>query len=179
MRWAVNDLSQGIYSDLHRKASPLSLAINKKGASTKTEYLPRFCWPAASLADRGAVNAGKLADLVCIARNPLADISLLTDVSTVIKGVFFLKHKGQDLRKYNQNKGFNAETLRDRERWGGNTIFLLKSGYSPTLLSLQLSVKNQFTGNLLLRIYPRKKGDSGSMSWNQKESHLLNKSCDQ
>ncbi len=50
-----------------------------------------------NLDDRGSVQAGKLADLVCVDGNPLEDISVLKEVSTVIKGGVFLKHEGQKL----------------------------------------------------------------------------------
>ena len=75
----------------------MSFAINKKDPSAEPELLPRFWRSADNLAERGSGHAGKLADHVCVARNPFADISRLKDVLTVLKGAVFLKHKAEKL----------------------------------------------------------------------------------
>jgi imidazolonepropionase-like amidohydrolase len=46
------------------------------------------------LNDRGVIQKGKLADLIMVNGNPLVDITVLRDVSTVMKGGVFLKYKG-------------------------------------------------------------------------------------
>jgi len=48
------------------------------------------------LKDLGAVQAGKLADLVAVDGDPLADVSVLDSVSMVMKGGVFLKYKGRE-----------------------------------------------------------------------------------
>ena len=49
------------------------------------------------LNDRGIIQRGKLADLIWVEGNPLKDISVINNVSTVIKGGVFLKYKGREL----------------------------------------------------------------------------------
>jgi imidazolonepropionase-like amidohydrolase len=50
------------------------------------------------LDDRGVIKPGKLADLILVEGNPLIDpVSVLSEVSTVMKGGIFLKYKGIEL----------------------------------------------------------------------------------
>ena len=49
------------------------------------------------LKDRGIIQRGKFADLIVVDGNPLNDINVLNEVSTVIKGGIFLKYKGVEL----------------------------------------------------------------------------------
>ena len=49
------------------------------------------------LDDRGVVQPGKLSDLILLDGNPLTDLSVLSEVPTVMKGGVFLKYKGREL----------------------------------------------------------------------------------
>jgi imidazolonepropionase-like amidohydrolase len=49
------------------------------------------------LNDRGVIQPGKLADLIMVDGNPIMDIKVLSNVSTVMKGGVFLKYKGIEL----------------------------------------------------------------------------------
>jgi imidazolonepropionase-like amidohydrolase len=62
------------------------------------KYLTSFNAKINGLIDRGVIKPGKLADMLLVNGNPLTDpISILSEVSTVIKGGIFLKYKGIEL----------------------------------------------------------------------------------
>jgi imidazolonepropionase-like amidohydrolase len=52
------------------------------------------------LNDRGVIQPEKLADLIIVNGNPLINIKVLSDVSTVMKGGVFLKYKGIELTSF-------------------------------------------------------------------------------
>jgi imidazolonepropionase-like amidohydrolase len=52
------------------------------------------------LDDRGVIQPGKLADLIMVDGNPLEDISVLNEVTTVMKGGVFLKYQGKELTSF-------------------------------------------------------------------------------
>ena len=49
------------------------------------------------LDDRGLIQPGKLSDLILLDGNPLTNLSVLSEVKTVMKGGVFLKYKGREL----------------------------------------------------------------------------------
>jgi len=61
------------------------------------KYLTSFNAELNDLKDRGRVEPGKLADLIAVQGDPLADISVLDAVSMVMKGGVFLKYKDREL----------------------------------------------------------------------------------
>jgi imidazolonepropionase-like amidohydrolase len=52
------------------------------------------------LNDRGVIQPQKLADLIIVNGNPLFDIAVLNDVTTVMKGGVFLKYKGMEVSSF-------------------------------------------------------------------------------
>jgi imidazolonepropionase-like amidohydrolase len=52
------------------------------------------------LKDRGVIQPGKLADLIIVDDDPLADLSVLSSASTVMKGGIFLKYEGRELTSF-------------------------------------------------------------------------------
>ena len=61
------------------------------------KYLTSFNAEINDLKDRGIIRKGKLADLIVVDGNPLNDINVLHEISTVIKGGVFLKYKDLEL----------------------------------------------------------------------------------
>jgi imidazolonepropionase-like amidohydrolase len=64
------------------------------------KYMTSINAKISGLDDRGIIQPGKLADLITVAGNPLMDPTVLSNVSTVMKGGVFLKYKGTELMSF-------------------------------------------------------------------------------
>lgn len=61
------------------------------------KYTTSFNAELNGLKDRGILQTGKLADLIAVKGDPLADISVLKSIGMVMKGGVFLKYKDREL----------------------------------------------------------------------------------
>lgn len=69
------------------------------------KYLTSINAGLSGLTDRGVVQPGKLADLIAVKGDPLADISVLDSVAMVMKGGVFLKYRDRELTSMADDHG--------------------------------------------------------------------------
>jgi imidazolonepropionase-like amidohydrolase len=89
----------GTYTGFFGRASSEIAYYEEFGipASDILKYLTSKNAELSGLKDRGVVQTGKLADLIAVKGNPLADVSVLDSVGMVMKGGVFLKYKDREL----------------------------------------------------------------------------------